>query len=528
MLDAVNYLHCVGVLHRDIKPANILINQKLQIKLCDFGLARLVNACDEYHADGQEPLTEYVVTRWYRAPELFLNPGKYGKAQDVWSVACTFCEIFRRYPLFPGKDTIDQIRVIVDTIGGVTSSDLEFVISPAGRRFMESLTSSGTGLSSAIDTLSAIHPELFDLLTQMLQFNPNLRITAGDAMESNIFHRFHQEDTGEVQGIRRDEYDAYESSVNRKMKKSELIQALQDFTDDIASDIQRQSLDSHFNIISTEMRNEDDRASVTSNITNNTDASMVSFLNAVPEGLNPDGSLAISIKEKMTNSLNVFAEPKANFFPLSLFNRSLSAVAPTHTSTTTKNSSIPQALSRRASSGFVGNTDDGRVVSRVNSSNSFRLNHSSSKQYQQTTEWNSTGLLPSNSSNTNDFLCDDCNDINPGNNLSITESDIFRECQAFKPVIPPRDSKKWFKSVVHNVKNRWIGLTRGKTSNDVIQCDVSNAQDTSVKLNKEEHDCSDCNSNHSNSKSDMDFHRKLPSGNALRKKAVNALEGEED
>jgi len=91
MLCALKYLHSTSVLHRDLKPSNILLNANCDLKLCDFGLSRGLNGENEGGTDNN--LTEYVVTRWYRAPEIMLSCQEYSKAIDVWSLGCIFGEV---------------------------------------------------------------------------------------------------------------------------------------------------------------------------------------------------------------------------------------------------------------------------------------------------------------------------------------------------------------------------------------------------------------------------------------------------
>mmetsp|Transcript_14215 Transcript_14215/g.21853 ORF Transcript_14215/g.21853 Transcript_14215/m.21853 type:complete len:150 (+) Transcript_14215:310-759(+) len=94
ILRGLKYIHSANVVHRDLKPSNILVNANCDLALCDFGLSRGV--CGEV----DNCLTEYVVTRWYRAPELLCDSSKYGKAVDIWSVGCILAEMITREPFF--------------------------------------------------------------------------------------------------------------------------------------------------------------------------------------------------------------------------------------------------------------------------------------------------------------------------------------------------------------------------------------------------------------------------------------------
>ena len=99
-------MHSANILHRDLRPSNVLLNSKHELKIGDFGLARTTSDTDF--------MTEYVVTRWYRAPELLLNCSEYTAAIDIWSVGCIFGEIMTGQPLFPGKDYVHQLRLITE------------------------------------------------------------------------------------------------------------------------------------------------------------------------------------------------------------------------------------------------------------------------------------------------------------------------------------------------------------------------------------------------------------------------------
>lgn len=118
VLRGLKYIHSCNVLHRDLKPSNLLVNSNCDLKICDFGLARGIhdnsNIMDESsnNPKGSLMLTEYVVTRWYRAPEIMLACHEYSKPIDVWSVGCIFAELILRKPYFPGDDYIDQVRAV--------------------------------------------------------------------------------------------------------------------------------------------------------------------------------------------------------------------------------------------------------------------------------------------------------------------------------------------------------------------------------------------------------------------------------
>ena len=101
ILRALKYQHSARVLHRDLKPRNILISSKCEVKLCDYGLARLLNDTLD---KGTENLTDYVATRWYRAPELLLGNENYDEKIDIWSVGCILAEMFLKKPFLMGTD----------------------------------------------------------------------------------------------------------------------------------------------------------------------------------------------------------------------------------------------------------------------------------------------------------------------------------------------------------------------------------------------------------------------------------------
>ena len=128
LLRGMKYIHSANILHRDLKPSNILVNANCDLKICDFGLARVQNGSSNSSlltqgngdANEQDFMSEYVTTRWYRAPEVLLTSGQYGPELDIWSIGCIFAELVLRKPLFPGKSTLNQLSVINEKIGSPT------------------------------------------------------------------------------------------------------------------------------------------------------------------------------------------------------------------------------------------------------------------------------------------------------------------------------------------------------------------------------------------------------------------------
>eukprot|EP00292_Cryptomonas_paramecium_P010476 CAMPEP_0113676160 /NCGR_PEP_ID=MMETSP0038_2-20120614/8479_1 /TAXON_ID=2898 /ORGANISM="Cryptomonas paramecium" /LENGTH=261 /DNA_ID=CAMNT_0000593139 /DNA_START=38 /DNA_END=820 /DNA_ORIENTATION=+ /assembly_acc=CAM_ASM_000170 len=126
ILRGLKFIHSANVMHRDLKPSNLLVNANCDLKICDLGLARLT------HTDASDK-TCYVVTRWYRAPELLLGNKHYTTAIDMWSVGCILAELLARRPLFPGRDYVDMLVLVVETLGNPQGEDLAHVSERAVR-----------------------------------------------------------------------------------------------------------------------------------------------------------------------------------------------------------------------------------------------------------------------------------------------------------------------------------------------------------------------------------------------------------
>lgn len=243
LLVGVKYIHSAGVYHRDLKPANCLVNQDCTVKICDFGLARAMagdvektahlaaEETDIYNGDGEEDgvanpnvavvpstlrrkrnMTQHVVTRWYRAPELILLQHGYTEAIDVWSCGCIFAELLQlqeeairysdRGPLFPGSSCYplspdrrkagqrskrgknDQLEMIFSVIGTPSADAVAVLENEDARKYVRSFpVSSGSGVGARFPNVSA---EAKDLLGRMLRFSTQERPTIVQALEHPV------------------------------------------------------------------------------------------------------------------------------------------------------------------------------------------------------------------------------------------------------------------------------------------------------------------------------------------------------
>ncbi|KAL7466058.1 hypothetical protein ACHAXS_006350 [Conticribra weissflogii] len=192
VLRALKYIHSANVIHRDLKPSNLLVNSNCDLKVCDFGLARGI-LDESTMRSGKKPLlTEYVVTRWYRAPEIMLACHEYDKPVDVWSTGCILAELLSRKPYFPGEDYIDQLTLISSKLGKLPEEDLDFVTSEKARRFMRKLPNKAPAPMN--QQFPNAPPDCLDLLRKMLEIHPRKRITVEEALKHPFMSQLHSED----------------------------------------------------------------------------------------------------------------------------------------------------------------------------------------------------------------------------------------------------------------------------------------------------------------------------------------------
>lgn len=184
LLEGIKYLHDNWVLHRDLKTSNLLLNNRGELKICDFGLAR-------QYGSPLKPYTHLVVTLWYRAPELLLGAKQYSTAIDMWSLGCIMAELLSKEPLFNGKTELDQIDKIFRTLGtpsetiwpgfsklpGVKVNFVKHQYNLLRKKFP---ATSFTGSPVLSDSG-------FDLLNKLLTYDPEKRITAEAALNHDWF-----------------------------------------------------------------------------------------------------------------------------------------------------------------------------------------------------------------------------------------------------------------------------------------------------------------------------------------------------
>ncbi|XP_051045112.1 mitogen-activated protein kinase 15 isoform X3 [Phodopus roborovskii] len=188
LLRATKFIHSGRVIHRDQKPANVLLDAACRVKLCDFGLARSLSDLSE-GPEGQA-LTEYVATRWYRAPEVLLSSRWYTPGVDMWSLGCILGEMLRGQPLFPGTSTFHQLELILETIPLPSMEELQGLGSDYSALILQNL---GSKPRQTLDALLPpdTPPEALDLLKRLLAFAPDKRLSAEQALQHPYVQRFH-------------------------------------------------------------------------------------------------------------------------------------------------------------------------------------------------------------------------------------------------------------------------------------------------------------------------------------------------
>ncbi|KAM9073416.1 mitogen-activated protein kinase 12 isoform 3-T3 [Megaptera novaeangliae] len=201
MLKGLKYIHAAGIIHRDLKPGNLAVNEDCELKILDFGLAR--------QADSE--MTGYVVTRWYRAPEVILNWMHYTQTVDIWSVGCIMAEMITGKTLFKGSDHLDQLKEIMKVTGTPPPEFVQRLQSAEAQNYMKGLPELEKKDFASI--LTNASPLAVNLLEKMLVLDAERRVTAAKALTHPYFESLHDtEDEPKAQ-----KYDESFDDVDRML-----------------------------------------------------------------------------------------------------------------------------------------------------------------------------------------------------------------------------------------------------------------------------------------------------------------------
>ncbi|KAG1883876.1 kinase-like domain-containing protein [Suillus fuscotomentosus] len=228
-LRALKALHFADVIHRDLKPSNLLLNANCDLKVCDFGLARSVKTAEP---SGTETgfMTEYVTTRWYRAPEIMLTFKQYTKAIYVWSVGCILAEMLSEKPLFPGRDYHHQLTLILDVLGTPTLDEFYAITTRRSRDYIRALPFRKRRPFAQI--FPNANPLAVDFLTKTLTFDPKKRITVEEALAHPYLEAYHDPDDEPVAPPLDPEFfefDLHKDDISREQLKEFLYEEIISF-----------------------------------------------------------------------------------------------------------------------------------------------------------------------------------------------------------------------------------------------------------------------------------------------------------
>ncbi|MDQ5884078.1 MAG: mitogen-activated protein kinase 7/14 [Pseudomonadota bacterium] len=189
ILYGIEHIHSAKLVHRDLKPSNILVNRDCHIKICDFGLARAIVDCETTQgAQAENNLTNYVVTRWYRSPEVILISPRGGEAPtDIWSIGCILAELLLGRPVFPGHNQKEVLSLIFKLMGFPRLEENTWLDDCKNKLKLKSTTNGEGEFPKIFETLDM---GFFILLRQLLEFNPFKRISAEQALKNAIFREF--------------------------------------------------------------------------------------------------------------------------------------------------------------------------------------------------------------------------------------------------------------------------------------------------------------------------------------------------
>ncbi|XP_055677209.1 cyclin-dependent kinase 20 [Lutzomyia longipalpis] len=186
LLKGLSYLHEKGIMHRDIKPANLLIDDNGRLKIADFGLARLFTALKTANEEAGVCFSPQVASRWYRAPELLWGSQRYGPPVDMWAVGCVFAEMLRGVPLFPGSTDIEQLALVVRTLGTPHQAEWPEIHHLPDFSKISFPHSKGEKWESIFPSCTT--PQEISLVDNLVTYNPRKRLTPDQALHHEYFN----------------------------------------------------------------------------------------------------------------------------------------------------------------------------------------------------------------------------------------------------------------------------------------------------------------------------------------------------
>lgn len=186
LFEGLSFCHKNKIIHRDLKPQNLLINKKGQLKIADFGLARAFGV-------PMNTFSSEVVTLWYRAPDVLMGSHTYSTSIDIWSCGCILAEMITGKPLFPGSNNVEELKLIFNTLGTPSQTTWPSVVSlPKYDPYLPKKLPKNLKLILQANCDFPVDDTVIDLLRELLQLNPDMRLSAEQALHHRWFDEYYK------------------------------------------------------------------------------------------------------------------------------------------------------------------------------------------------------------------------------------------------------------------------------------------------------------------------------------------------